>query len=303
MRVLIVVNKWWECDPALAAMLNDNARPAGSPWPQDLRPPRPRPELTSVPNLHPIPRAIFPYKNFAAEVWCISDILDGLSSARQSSSQEKFNRLCGIFPDAPCFEKPSLVIAVGTASVPFDGVNHNGCVVAGTGTFMHNGFPDGSNPDSNLNLPSFDKLVTSTIPDAMFNALCAVDTAAAVQHFLPVPLNPATPASLLIDRESVALGTINVTKTSDYAAKDCLTVAAYRALGSSAPPAVSLETTHGLIREKAGACPFVFVSAIVNRFQQFGTDVAPRMYAQQTAAATNAGVALSWMLASLDAHS
>jgi len=25
MRIVIVINKWWECDPAIAAMLNSNA--------------------------------------------------------------------------------------------------------------------------------------------------------------------------------------------------------------------------------------------------------------------------------------
>lgn len=302
MRVLIVVNKWWECDPALSALLNDNARPAGSPWPEDLKTPRRRPETTSIPNLHPVPRAIFPWKNFCAEVWCISDLLDGLDSTKQSSSQAKFKRLCGIFPDGPCQEKPGLVIAVGTASAPVEGVNHNGCVVIGTGSFMHNGFPNGGNPDSNLVLPSFDKLVTSTITDRTFNAIAAMDITSALKNFLPVPLNPANPAAILIDRKSAALGTINVTKTADYATRDPETVDAFNALKPAPPPAVSLETTHGLIREKAGDCPFLFVSAIVNRFKMFGTDVVPRMYAQQTAAITNAGVALSWLLASLDAR-
>lgn len=302
MRVLIVVNKWWECDPALAAMLNDNARPAGSPWPDDLKTSRRRPETMPVPNLHPVPRAIFPYKNFRAEVSCISDLLDSLDSTRQSSSEAKFKRMCGIFPEVPCGEKPDLVIAVGTASAPIDGVNNNGCVVVGTGSFMHNGFPNGGNPDSNLQLPSFDKLIASTIDDRTFQAIAAMDIAGAVKNFLPVPLNPANPAAILIGRDSVALGTINVTKSADYATKDPETVAAFQALKPAPPPAVSLETTHGLIRQKAGDCPFLFVSAIVNRFKMFGTDVVPRMYAQQTAAATNAGVTLSWMLASLDAR-
>jgi hypothetical protein len=27
-RVLLVVNKWWECDPVMNVLLHDNARPA-----------------------------------------------------------------------------------------------------------------------------------------------------------------------------------------------------------------------------------------------------------------------------------
>ena len=37
MRVLVVINKRWERDPALAAMLSDETRPPNSPWPSDLR--------------------------------------------------------------------------------------------------------------------------------------------------------------------------------------------------------------------------------------------------------------------------
>jgi hypothetical protein len=74
---------------------------------------------------------------------------------------------------------------------------------------------------------------------------------------------------------------------------------AFKAREKIATP-VSLETTHGLIRAQAGACPFLFVSGIVNRFQRFGTDVAPRADAQNTVGAHNAGVVVSWMLSSLD---
>ena len=68
-RVLIVVNKWWECDPALAAMLCDNTRPKGSPWPSPLQPPRRQPDPNHLPadNPNPLPRAVFPYKTFSAE--------------------------------------------------------------------------------------------------------------------------------------------------------------------------------------------------------------------------------------------
>src|SRR5436190_2153182 len=32
MRIVIVINKWWECEPAIAAMLNSNVCPPGAPW-------------------------------------------------------------------------------------------------------------------------------------------------------------------------------------------------------------------------------------------------------------------------------
>ena len=296
MRVLVIINKWWECDPALAAMLNDNARPPDSPWPDDLRPARPRPELVKVPNLNPVPRAIFPYKTFSAEVWCVSDLLDSLSSAEQSSSEQKDKRLRRIFEFA---EKPGLVIAAGTASAAEESVNRNGGVTVGTSVFMHDGFPDGSNPASKLELPECDRLIRSTISNTLFEQIRLMDVKSALARFLPVPLNPSPTPGISIGLEDVALGTINVTNPADYSAKDQLTVQSFKALGTTASP-VSLETTHGLIRVHAGDCPFLFVSGIVNRFQQFGNDVAPRQHAQNTAGAHNAGVVVSWILSGLD---
>ena len=295
MRVLVVVNKWWECDPALASMVNDNTRPPDSPWPDPLRPARPRPELAKEPNENPIPRAIFPYKNFSAEVWCVSDLLDSFSIPQQSSSQRKAGLLHKIFDFGP---SPDLVVAVGTASTPDPAVNRNGGVVIGTSVFMNNGKPGGSNPDSDLNLPSFDQLLESSIAPETFRKLATLDNVSVLNRFLAVPLNPSALPDISIGFGDVALGTINVSQSSDYATCDPLTITAFSGLQSKAR-AVSLETTHGLIRVQSDS-PFVFVSGIVNRYQQFGVDVVPRLDAQNTVGAHNAGVAVSWMLSSLD---
>lgn len=294
MRVLVIVNKWWECDPALAAMLSDNTRPAKSPWPTHLKPARRPPELSS-PNPNPVPRAIFPYNTFTAEVWCVSDLLDGLPSNLQSSSEEKYERLTAIFKG----EEPGLVISVGTASTPQSGVNCNGGVTVGTSIFMHNGCPNGSNPDSNLDLPDFDKVIKSSIPEPTFDRIRRMDVTSALNRFLPVPLNPSSSVDVSIGLGDVALGTVNVTDYRKYAEKDLLTVQEFAALRDTAN-VVSLETTHGLIRARAGEYPFLFVSGIVNRFQRFGTDVDPRRDAQNTAGAHNAGVVVTWMLSILD---
>lgn len=294
MRVLVIVNKWWECDPALAAMLSDNTRPPNSPWPADLQAARRPPEL-SAPNSNPVPRAIFCYHTFTAEIWCVSDLLDGVPSNLQSSSEEKYKRLTTIFKG----DVPGLVISVGTASTPHFGINCNGGVTVGTNIFMHNGCPHGSNPDSNLDLPIFDAIVDSSIAESTFDRIRRMDVTSALNRFLPVPLNPSPSVDVSIGFRDVALGTVNVTNSRDYTEKDRLTVQAFAALGQMAN-AVSLETTHGLIRARAGECPFLFVSGIVNRYQRFGTDVASRADAQNTAGAHNAGVVVTWMLSILD---
>jgi hypothetical protein len=66
MRVLLITNKWWECDPALSAMLSNNARPMGSPWPDVLHSSRNVPEQMPKFNHDPQPRAIFTYHHFRA---------------------------------------------------------------------------------------------------------------------------------------------------------------------------------------------------------------------------------------------
>lgn len=296
MRALVIINKWWECDPALAAMLNDNTRPPNSPWPDDLKPTRLRPDLARSPNLNPVPRATFVYKNFNTEVWCVSDLLDNLSPTEQSSSEQKAKRLPEIFAYG---EQPGLVIAVGTASTPIRGVNRNGGVAVGTSVFMHNGFPDGANTASNLKLSNFDQLIKSTISEALFERIQAMDVTSALSRFLPVPLNPSSSVDISIGMGDVALGTINVTNPADYTTRDPLTIKAFNALETAATP-VSLETTHGLLRVASGDCPFLFVSGLVNRFQRFGTDVVPRLSPQNTVGAHNAGVVVTWLLSSLD---
>jgi hypothetical protein len=99
----------------------------------------------------------------------------------------------------------------------------------------------------------------------------------------------------------VALGTLNVTNYGDYKYKDPETVAAYLKSGSS-NRAASIETTHGLIRLSCPQAPFMFLSAITDRFGYFDADVSgPSLAdAQNTAAAYNAGVTLRWIFAYLD---
>jgi hypothetical protein len=302
MRILVLANKWWECDPALSAMLNNNARPAGSPWPDVLHPSRRVPEQMAGFNHHPQPRAIFPFNNFRAEVWCISDLLEHYPSTEQSSSETKANVLhhpFGYTEEHREHRSPGLVIALGTACTPVATQNRNGCVDIGTSVFMNNGRAACPTSTSNLTQAPFDQLLRSSINPQMFAAIAAMDVTSAANRFLPVPTNPSAATNISIGLGDVALSTINVTDPTYYAAGDNLTLAAFSSLKSDAQP-TSLETTHGLIRMQSDS-PFIFISGIVNRFQQFGLDVSPRSNAQNTAGAYNAGVATVWMLSALDA--
>ncbi len=296
-RVMVVVNKWWECDPALFAMLNDNARPSGSPWPTALQPARKRPDNKHLPPEDPAPkpRAVFPYKNFAAEVWCISDLLEHLESKLQSSSEQKAKYLPKIFAYGAA---PDLVMAVGTAESPDPDVSMNGSVVVGTKVFMVDGHPKGSNPLSNWTAGPFEKLIDSSLPRGDFDDLVRVDLPAACNRFLAVPLTPAEAPWVVADYINVALGAVNVTDYSEYGLVDPLTAKTFWSKVSDAK-AGSIETTHGIIRVQSQS-PFLFVSGIVDRFGHFDQEVNPRSHAQNTAAAHNTGVVVSWLLSRLD---
>jgi hypothetical protein len=297
-RVMVVINKWWECDPALFAMLNDNARPSGSPWPTSLQPPRQRPDNKHLPpeDPKPAPRAVFPYNNFQAEVWCISDVLEHLDSSLQSSSEQKAKYLPKMFSHGPT---PDLVIAVGTAEFPDAAISENGNVVIGTNVFMVNGHPDGSNPLSNWTVGPFERLIDSKLPRPLFEQLIKFDIPTACNRFLAVPLTPAATPWVVADYINVALGAVNVTDYSEYGLIDPTTAKTFWSKVQGAK-AASIETTHGIIRVQSDS-PFLFVSGIVDRFGYFDQEVNPRSHAQNTGAAHNAGLTVSWLLSRLDA--
>jgi len=294
MRVTVVINKWWECEPAISAMLNGNASPTGAPWPSVLNSPLPRPSGKYPPFLKP--RALFNYTNFDAEIWCVSDLLNDAESYCQSSSSLK----AALLPKVFCGGTPDLLIAVGTASSATESPNRNGGVAIGTAVFLHDAHPNGENPLSNWSGPS-DQLITSPITTKLFSQVASFDAASALLHFMPLRRNTSDAPVVTVGFDDVALGTLNVTNYGDYKYKDPGTVAAYLKSGS-ANRAVSIETTHGLIRLSCPQAPFLFLSSITDRFGYFDGDVsAPALAdAQNTAAAYNAGVVLRWIFAYLD---
>jgi len=93
----------------------------------------------------------------------------------------------------------------------------------------------------------------------------------------------------------LTLDTINVT---DYEFKDPETVASYIGQEHRAT-AVSIETTHGLIRLASDPAPFLFVTGITDAFLHFDEEVVvPALAdAQNFAAAYNAGITVRYMLA------
>lgn len=314
-RVLIVVNKWWECDPFIFALLHGNVRPEKYPWPAAVNHPHFRPDkIENPPDPAAPPPKVKPRLSYTlqpktedlpttnVEVWCISDFLDDYPDKPeyQSSSELKMKRIPPIFEG----DLPSLVIAVGTAGFP--GLeSENGNVVIGSKVFIHNGNPGGKNQWSNWTHDDLEKILPSpSMEKPEFNRLTSFPVSvfhAMRKNFLAVPLNPAQSPNIYADFDFAALGVVNVTDYSEYARTDKETVDAFkacRAASKSKEVAKSLETTHGLIRVSSKA-PFLFVSGLTDRVGYFDEEVTPRAHAQNTACAHNCGVVVANLLVNL----
>ncbi|MEI6499710.1 MAG: hypothetical protein WCP21_01650 [Armatimonadota bacterium] len=305
-RVVVVVNKWWECDLLLNVLLHDQARPAALKdlWPVPLYHPRRRP---APPNTNPmgVPRATYQLGSCRLEVWCVSDLIEREAKEFQSSTQTKWEKLPAVF--APT--APDLVIAVGTAASPFAD-DLNGTVAVGTGVYMYNAYPNGDNKFSKWDDPRCETLVNSTLTPEAFGQLTtftAADLAQIGKRFVLPPLHHSSYLADTFDpacgrvrcqHDFVALATLNVTDYGLYKTYDPKTLASYQS-GQGETLAKSLETTHCLIRCRSEA-PFLWVSGLANPALHFDDQNTPREYAQNLAAAHNAGVVVAWMIPLID---
>jgi hypothetical protein len=301
-RVVVVVNKWWECEPLMNVLLHAKARPTGLGWPDVLNHPRPRPGDRALPPGEPFvkPRAAWTLRNCIVEVWCLGDLMEHLPDQNQfqSSSARKVELLPRIFAG----RTPALAIAMGTAGYPVSSETDpgiNGGVVAGTGAFIHNYHPHGENPDSVWDNGTFDQVIASTLKPAAFAQFFPSDTSNITNRFVRPP-NHAVDPVVRADAAFVAVGAVNVTNYADYAHCDQAALDAFGkvAKGATAP---SVETTHGLIRLAAGDVPWMFISGMTDREGYFAQDVGNNEYAQNFAASHNMGVALAWVIPQIDA--
>jgi hypothetical protein len=295
-RVVVVVNKWFECDPVLATLLNPLAANLPSfPWPL-LAPRQPIPGPTS-PAPHPLPRAVVPFKSMQAEVWCIGDLLMQADAQHQSSSETKVQLL----PQIEAYGKvPDLVISLSTASSVSADESSNGCVVVGSNAFLHDGNAGlAPNPLSNWQDPRFGTILRSSFPQGAFTEIFASVPAAVEGTFAPVRNLSAQPLRLIADYENTALATVNVTDPTQYNRADPDTVKGFQALADATAIAGSVDTTHAVVRAILGD-RFLFLSPIVNRLTHSSDDCFANQFPQENAACSNAGVVLKWLLTTID---
>lgn len=308
MRIVVLANKWWECEAMLMAMLNANAFPralsdgtVSAPWCDTGTLSSPRSQITDAYNA--TSRAKFSYKQgatvvFTVEVWSVSDLLDKTDPLSSSSAKAVHMKEKLFKPGEPL---PDLVIAVGTGGMATEVPNRSGGVAVGGQVFLHNAHPPNTpdaNPKSDWSDARQEDLISPSIDKYFFEQIAAFDSGNALVHFLPVRRNPSASPMITVGLTDVGLGTLNVTDYNEYKFKDPETVACYIEQGFGAT-AVSLETTHGLIRLASDPAPFLFVTGITDAFLYFDRQVGvqPQADPQNFAAAYNSGITVRHMLA------
>jgi hypothetical protein len=306
-RILVIANKTWEAAPLIHALFSQRTRP-------DSVHPIERaydPDISALPPGEVRARAELTVEGAIVQVYCIEDCMH--PDAGSSNTAEKMRVLPRIFDDSTLQfgAAPDALVAFGTAGIPAP-VAFNGCVTVGTRTFVHDpytGFPPAERriPHTGGRIesepmwtdPRCDSVRESSVDGAWFRKVPDAVRFEAEARFVRPPIRGGDPLTVLAGTGFAAVSTVNVTNYDDYVWADPASLAAFR---SHARLEVgSQETTHGLIRlacEPAmGEKPnFFFVSGLTDSAGLFDMDVTPRAYAQNFAAAHNAGIALAWLL-------
>jgi hypothetical protein len=303
-RILIMANKWWEADPLCGVLIHDKARPSSLTNFRYLRypaprPVRPKPGEPRPPDPKAEPRIIFECAGATIELWCLEELMNPAENS--SSSLEKARVLPGAINYAAA---PDLVIAFGTAGSR-EGVHINGSVVIGRRVFIHDPRASTSDRKGMWTPPRPDQLIDSNYPKESLGKLDEQGRYAAEARFIPCPVMPADPPMVMLGNGFASLGVVNIINYDEYfwadkEAEDSFQRVVAEAFKAANPVAQigSIETTHGIIRS-ASEAPFLFVSGITDTEGLFDYQVTPRVYAQNTVSAHNAGVAIAWLLPSL----
>ncbi len=285
-KITVVVNKDWETDGVMGALVNVGLHPPGLPFPDELHTPR-YSEKTQK------PRAVFFLPDKSAPVLrvtvrCIQDLMNSGKSA--SSSEEKYR----VLPPVLREDDPDLVISVSTAGYPAD-FTCNGSVVIGGNFFIHDEYAqEPFNPKSNLKNPGIGVLLPNNVNPKLYR-LIGFDFRNGVESkFLKTPRNPGDHPCCIASDVFTALSVINVTEYQEYNWADHEALAHYNAVEKRLP-CNSSETTHGVVKLCTDK-PVVFLSPITDQFGRFDFEVTPT---QNYVASFNAGLVLGHLLCEL----
>lgn len=304
-RIIIVINKTWETDAALAALFNVEFRKAIPNWEslyKDI--------VISCLNYpwdgnysETKPRAIFTKGDFQIELWCLNSVMtknpddkDNYYYSRASQKAKDFPRILNFSTDPV-----KLLIAFGTAGVPTE-VSKNGGIVVGSNVFPY----DAQKEDATKRYDSkqFGQVVGSSISSDFFNALNLGMAQLPLKLFfekaaLATPNSPNNIFPFIADRDLVAIGDINTKSYDDFKSCDVAAVNLFNDQKKQLKflqTAYSVDTTHSLVRLEGGCDKFIFISAITDRLVYFDNEVTPRVLAQNFSASFNGGCFLSWFI-------
>jgi hypothetical protein len=284
--VEVLVNKSWETEPFLNAMTNPKLRAGLLPLPSIINSPKDHDNRMAE------PRAVYYLNNIIVIVRCIEDLME--RGDNTSSSEAKYKVLPAWIAD----DRPDCIISVSTAESAdktSGKTSQNGSVYIGGSFFLHDADP--INPESHLVIPPDKTFFPNNMTPEVFALFDSSFAAKATRRFIPAAHNPAAKMTCLASPAYTALGVINVTDYTKYQNADKATHDAFESGAFGDTKAVSIETTHGVVRLSTDA-PLLFVSPITDRYQSFAEDVDD---VQNYIAAFNAGIVVSEMLVELDA--
>lgn len=278
-RILIVVNKNWECEPFMEAFKKyTSASPV-----VDL-------SLRQSDNYMSSCRSEYHLKNYDVLIRCIQDLMD--PDKGKSNSEEKYR----VLPGYVAADKPDFVISVSTAeSTPEGKDNLNGCVVFGGQYFMFDAKNYDSSSQSNLAVPS--TMCTYEYDKELFKLLDEDLSKTAGANFKVPENNPADVMRIEAASNYACVGVVNVEDYKAYGKADPAAYSAYPKNHEDYPP-MSIETTHGIVRMSTPKeISVIFVSPIVDRYHKFAEDVKEH---QNEFCSYNAGVAVAEYIKRID---
>jgi len=318
-RVLIIINKSWEADAALAAMFNPEFKKSSKGFPKEYFDQYDTGAIQvhqkggyPLSNKEVQPRIIYIKGNLQIEVWCLNNIMtkpigeDASDSFYYSRSHQKA-------VDFPKIIKYSsdpikLIAAFGTAGLPSE-VSKNGGIVIGSSVFAHDSKKIKDKP--RYENPKFEQVVRSSIDQKFFDNLNLAMSETSLQLYfesaaLSTPNNPASLFTFMADKGLVAIGDVNAGKYEDFKEGDKESLNSFIAVkrdnvtkgdGSLATQIpMSIETTHCIMRLESNTDDFIFISAITDRYAYFDSEVSSRELAQNFSASFNGGIFLNWFV-------
>jgi hypothetical protein len=284
----IIVNKSWETEPFLSAMVNNKLRPTKLPFPEIINAPKDNSYRSSK------VRAMFELSRTTVIVRCIEDIMN--PEVNPSSSEEKYRVLL----ERIAKDNPRFIISVSTAEsapdIQLPSESNNGSVFIGGTFYMFDAHSYDPDSGSNLIVDEFQK---NNVGGEIYELMDDEFKTAVDKKLAPSRNAPANQLECVANQSYVSIGVVNITNYKAYEEADPAAYKAFVAKYKQPLIAATIETTHGIVKMSAKTIPTLFVSPITDRYEHFNQDVTD---IQNYLSAFNAGIAVAELLVRMDAQ-